>query len=152
MIVYPLPILSPPAPVGARRRHADILVPETRADLSPGAVLGAPSASADRDLAGATPTQALRTRITRLVANAEDAYAHLPGWGAASKRGALARATDLERIRLKAERDVRRDPDVADVRITITRAPQGARRAFLYDVQVQDRFGRTDRFLTTGEE
>jgi len=152
LIVSPLPLLVPAAPIGSPRRYADILVPESRGDVVPGAILGAPSASSDRDLAGATPTQALRTRITRLVVNAEDSYAHLPGWGLAPRRGALARPTDLERIRLKAERDVRNDPDVLDVRIHITRAPQGARRAFLYAVDVQDRFGRADRFLTTGEE
>lgn len=150
IVVGPV-VLTPSAPVGARRRFADILIPETRRDLPLGGTLGSPSVASDRDLAGATPTQALRTRITRMVANNENAYAHLAGWGLGPKRGKLARPSDLERIRLNAEREVRRDPDVRDVRIHITRAPQGARRAFLYEVEVVDIFNNADRFLTTGD-
>lgn len=147
-----LPVLMPPvtAGVAARPLYADVLVAETRGDVSPGGALGSVAAASDGDLAGADTRQALRTRLTRLVTNVEDAYAHLRGWGLAPQRGQLARKSDLERIRLQAERQLRQDPDVRDARITITFAPSGARRSFLYEVEVQDRTGQVDRFLTEG--
>lgn len=140
------------APIAGPKQYADILVPESIRDVPPGGALGSPSAGPDGDLAGATPTQALRTRVTRMVNNEENAYAHLRGWGKGLKRGALARPSDLDRLRLQCEAQLRSDPDIRGARVQITRAPQGARRAFLYAVDVVDRHGRADRFLTTGEE
>jgi hypothetical protein len=127
-------------------RYADILVPEARADLPPGGVLGSIVRTEAGDLAGANDLQALRTRVLRLLSNVEDAYAHLRGWGARPDKGALARPSDLARVQIQTQRKLLADPDVLDASVTITAAPAGVRRAFLFDVEVVDRFGRRSRF------
>lgn len=149
MIVRGLRTTPTPA-AAAAARAADVLVPETAADLPTGGALGSVAATPAGDLATATDAQALRTRVLRMFANVEDAYAHLPGWGARPQKSALARPTDLARVQLQTQRRLLADPDVVDALVTISSAPAGARRAFLYDVEVVDRAGR--RAHVTSEE
>lgn len=151
--VIGLPILE--AKAAARlSTGADLLVPEVPRDLpTPSSLLGAPVASADGDLAVADRLQALRSRVVRMVANVENAYAHLAGWGMAPKRGRLARASDLARMALQAQRRLLEDPDVRDASVTCTPAPFGVRRAILFDVRVVPRFGGPELSVaTTGDE
>jgi hypothetical protein len=108
-------------------------------------MLGSVAATPSGDLAAATDAQALRTRVLRMLANVEDAYAHLRGWGARPTKGALARPTDLARVQIQTQRKLLADPDVVDASVTITAAPAGVRHAFLYDVEVLDRAGRRSR-------
>lgn len=136
---------SPTPAAAAAGRQADVLVPETAADVPPGGALGSVAATPAGDLAVATDAQALRTRVLRMLANVEDAYAHLPGWGARPVKGALARPTDLARVQIQTQRRLLADPDVVDASVTITAAPAGVRRAFLYEVEVLDRAGRRSR-------
>lgn len=144
MIVRGLRVMLSPGP-SRGTRYADVLVPETGADVPSGGVLGSVSSTATGDLSGATDMQALRTRVLRLLSNVEDAYAHLPGWGARSPKGALGRPSDLARLQIQTRRRLLADPDVLDASVTISAAPVGVRRAFLYDVEVIDRFGQRAR-------
>lgn len=145
MIVRGLRVTSTPAVID-RARYADVLVPEARADVPAGGSMGSVVVTASGDLAGATDLQALRTRVLRMLSNVEDAYAHLRGWGARPDKGALARPSDLARVQIQTQRRLLADPDVVDASVTITAAPGGARRTFLFEVEVADRFGRRSRF------
>jgi hypothetical protein len=127
-------------------RYADVLVPETPADVPAGGVLGSVVATGTGDLAGATDLQALRTRVLRMLSNVEDAYAHLRGWGARPDKGVLARPSDLARVQIQTTQRLLADPDIRDATVTITAAPLGVRRAFLFDVEVVDRLGQRARF------
>lgn len=131
-------------------RFADILVPEAPADVPAGGRLGSVVATGTGDLAGATDLQALRTRVLRMLSNVEDAYAHLRGWGARPEKGALARPSDLARVQIQTTQRLLADPDVREATVTVTAAPLGVRRAFLFDVAIVDRLGRRSRFASEG--
>ena len=134
----------------SQTRYADVLVPESGGDVPAHGTLGSVAATPTGDLAGATDMQALRTRIMRLLTNVEDAYAHLPGFGARPEKAALARPSDLARLQIQTQRRLLSDPDVLDASVTISPAPLGVRRAFLYDVEIVDRFGQRARFASEG--
>lgn len=152
MVVVGIAVLDPQAPARGRRQYADVLVPDSALDVPKGGVLGSVQASADGDLAGATPQQSLRARVSRMIRNAEDTFAHLAGWGLGAQRGKLGKPSELARMALQAQANLRQDPDIVDAKVKITPAPNGVRRAFLYEVSLQDRLGNVDRFLTTGED
>ena len=147
MIVRGLRVTSSPG-ISPTTRYADVLVPEARTDIPPGGVLGSVAPTSSGDLAGATGIEALRTRVLRMLSNVEDAYAHLRGWGARPDKGALARPSDLARVQIQTQRRLLADPDILDASVTIVPAPAGVRRAFLYDVEVIDRFGQRAHFAS----
>jgi hypothetical protein len=145
---------GPTAPVASLRRYADVAAPSTGRDLAAvqGRTLGALVRASDGDLAGASPISALRTRVLRMLTSPPNAYAHLRDWGAKARRGILARPSTLAFLQLHAERLLREDPDIADASVTITNAPAGVRRGFLYRVRIRTRSGLVDDFLTDAGE
>lgn len=148
LFVTGITALRPPAPPRRAPQFADVLVTDSKAD-APGAALGSVVATSAGDLQGATPGQALRSRLIRMISNPPNAYAHLRDWGLGLKRGGLATPSLLSRMSLQAQRMLREDPDVRDAKVTITVAPMGIRRSVLVEVEIQTRAGLTDKFLTT---
>lgn len=134
-----MPLFARPSAVGALGRVADVRT------TSAGSVEAGP----DGDLAGATPVEALRARVDRMMSNPPGAYAHLRGWGMRAKRGALARPTDLARLQLQAQRYLTEDPDIIEASVTAQNKPKGATNTILFQVVIRTRAGLTDSFLTT---
>jgi hypothetical protein len=144
-----LATLTALGPTGGQRRWSDVLAPATRADLpTPASPYGAMTATSAGDLAGATKTQALRARVQRKLSATADAFVHLPGWGLRPARGTLLSASELARVRLRAEKDLAADPDIATVSVSIENAPGGVPNAILFRTQITTPTGETDDFVT----
>lgn len=139
VIVTPIKALVTPTLVGADGKVADILTTRT----------GTVAVDADGDLRGATPLEALRARVERMITNPPNAYYHLKEWGMRAKKGSLARPTDLARLQLQAEKYLREDPDIVEARVTAYNKPKGISNAIMFEVQIRTKAGLTDNFLTT---
>lgn len=143
VVVVALALLPASSPMAGAARGADILTPESRADLpSSVAQLGAISASSDGDVARATYRQALRSRVARMLRSARNAYAHLPGWGTAPPVKGQATPSAIAELETSIARDLASDPDVREVEVKITPGIAGS-RTVLVDVVIRDRFGDT---------
>jgi hypothetical protein len=147
MIVTGLVVLSIPKPPGKPARGADILIADSAADLPAGGKLGSVCASPDGDVAVATPLQAIKSRLSRMISNPPNAYAHLRDWGLRVRRGALARPHDLARMQVQMERMLGEDPDVRQASVELTVGPAGSTHAIFVRVSIVTTFGN-DAFTT----
>ena len=128
--------------IGPHRASADLYVADTLRDLPAGGTMGSVVATPDGDMLGATPIDALRQRVGRMLSNPAGAYAHLGQWGILVKRGKLMHFSALRIAQIQATQMLLEDPDIVDASVTFTQ-PTGAVRVLMASVSVKARFGGT---------
>jgi hypothetical protein len=136
-------------PLLSNAQSYDLANPQTPTTAGSDQSLGTLQVTDEGDLENDTGRAALKKRILRRVSTVPGGFAHLPTYGVDLQEGKLIRSTDLRRIQINVEKQVREEPGVVSVRVAIAQPSPGIIRLRIRVRDSEGLFAMTEAVDTT---
>lgn len=136
-------------PLLSNAQSYDLANPQTPTTAGSDQSLGTLQVTDEGDLENDTGRAALKKRILRRVSTVPGGFAHLPTYGVDLQEGKLIRSTDLRRIQINVEKQVREEPGVVSVRVSIAQPSPGIIRLRIRVRDSEGLFEMTEAVDTT---